>query len=186
MDAGLGRSAQFRQCDGKIVMGRRVVGIDAQRGEEMFQSPGRVAQILKRDAQIDVALCMTRIGLQRPTIGLGGFVESALASEDHTQVVFDASQSLVPNPRRRTLSATQVRQIIPCNIGQALASKSVRHREKIGFSQAEYAAMVGVSSLTIYNWESGRTRPRNEQLAALVAVRKFGKREAERRWELLD
>ncbi len=57
------------------------------------------------------------------------------------------------------------------------------HREKIGFSQAEYAALVGVSSLTIYNWESGRTRPRKEQLAALVAVRKLGKREAERRWE---
>ncbi len=57
------------------------------------------------------------------------------------------------------------------------------HREKIGFSQAEYAVLVGVSSLTIYNWESGRTRPRKEQLAALVAVRKLGKREAERRWE---
>ncbi len=57
------------------------------------------------------------------------------------------------------------------------------HREKIGFSQAEYAALVGVSSLTIYNWESGRTRPRKEQLAALSAVRKLGKREAERRWE---
>jgi hypothetical protein len=32
--------------------------------------------------------------------------------------------------------------------------------------------------MTIYNWESGNSRPRNEQLAALVAVRGIGKREA--------
>ncbi len=68
--------------------------------------------------------------------------------------------------------------------GARFSPRSVRsHRKKIGFSQAEYATLVGVSALTIYNWESGRTRPRKEQLAALVAVRKLGKREAERRWE---
>ena len=59
------------------------------------------------------------------------------------------------------------------------------HREKIGFSQAEYATLVGVSPMTIYNWEHGKTKPGKEQLAALVAVRKLGKREAERRWEMI-
>ena len=61
-----------------------------------------------------------------------------------------------------------------------------KHREKIGFSQKEYGVLVGVSSLTIYNWESERTRPRSEQLVALAAVRKMGKREAEARWEVLS
>ena len=61
-----------------------------------------------------------------------------------------------------------------------------KHREKIGFSQADYAMLVGVSALTIYNWESERTRPRNEQLVALAAVRGMGKREAEARWEVLS
>ncbi len=60
------------------------------------------------------------------------------------------------------------------------------HRQKLGISQKNYAKLVGVSSLTIYNWESERTKPRNEQLAALVAVRKLKKREALRRLELLD
>ncbi len=59
------------------------------------------------------------------------------------------------------------------------------HREKIGFSQAEYATLVGVSPMTIYNWEHGKTKPGKEQLAALVAVRRLGKREAERRWEMI-
>ncbi len=39
--------------------------------------------------------------------------------------------------------------------------------------------------MTIYNWESGNSRPRPEQLAALVAVRKLGKREAIKKLELL-
>ena len=59
------------------------------------------------------------------------------------------------------------------------------HRAKIGFSQADYAALIGVSPLTVYNWEQERTRPREKQLAALAAVRKLGKREARRRIELL-
>ncbi len=36
----------------------------------------------------------------------------------------------------------------------------VAHLERIGFSQKDYAKLVGVSSLTIYNWESGKSRPR--------------------------
>ena len=71
--------------------------------------------------------------------------------------------------------------------GARFASRWVRsHREKIGFSQADYATLVGVSLTTIFNWEHGKTKPGKEQLAALVAVRRLGKREAERRWEMID
>ena len=71
--------------------------------------------------------------------------------------------------------------------GARFAPRWVRsHREKIGFSQADYATLVGVSPMTIYNWEHGKTKPGKEQLAALVAVRRLGKREAERRWEMID
>jgi DNA-binding transcriptional regulator YiaG len=38
--------------------------------------------------------------------------------------------------------------------------------------------LVGVSGLTIYNWEQEKARPRKAQLAALVAVRGIGKKEA--------
>ena len=57
-------------------------------------------------------------------------------------------------------------------------------RRRLELSAADYAKLVGVSGLTIYNWESGKTRPRQEQLAALVAVRGIGKKEAQRRLEL--
>jgi DNA-binding transcriptional regulator YiaG len=57
------------------------------------------------------------------------------------------------------------------------------HRKKLGLSAADYAKLVGVSSLTIYNWEKETSRPRNEQLAKLAAVRRMGKREALARLE---
>lgn len=58
-------------------------------------------------------------------------------------------------------------------------------RKRLDLSAADYAALVGVSPLTIYNWEHGKTRPRQEQLASLVALRGIGKREAQKRLELL-
>jgi DNA-binding transcriptional regulator YiaG len=57
------------------------------------------------------------------------------------------------------------------------------HRERLGFSAADYAELVGVSSQTIYNWEQGHSTPREQQLAALAAIRGMGKREALRRLE---
>ena len=59
------------------------------------------------------------------------------------------------------------------------SSRSVRaQRRRLGLSADEYAKLVGVSPLTIYNWEHGKVRPRDAQLARLVAVRNIGKRDA--------
>lgn len=57
------------------------------------------------------------------------------------------------------------------------------HREKLELSAADYAALVGISPLTIYNWEKGKTRPRAQQLEAWGAIRGLGKREAWKRLE---
>jgi len=59
------------------------------------------------------------------------------------------------------------------------------HRKRLELSGADYARLVGVSTLTIYNWESGKSKPRKRALAALVRVRDLGKREALRRLELM-
>ncbi|MDY0170038.1 MAG: helix-turn-helix domain-containing protein [Thermoguttaceae bacterium] len=67
------------------------------------------------------------------------------------------------------------------------SSKSVRsQRRRLGLSAADYAKLVGVSPLTIYNWEKGKNRPKAAQLAALVAVRGIGKREALQRLEAIS
>lgn len=58
-----------------------------------------------------------------------------------------------------------------------------KHRGKLSLSAADYAVLVGVSPLTIYNWEKGKTRPRASQLLAWSKIRNLGKREA---WALLE
>jgi DNA-binding transcriptional regulator YiaG len=60
------------------------------------------------------------------------------------------------------------------------------HRAKLGLSAKEYGRLVGVSGLTIYNWENGKTRPRSQQLANLATVRGMGKREAMKRLGTTD
>lgn len=57
--------------------------------------------------------------------------------------------------------------------------KAVRaERDRLELSAADYAELVGVSGLTIYNWEKGKSRPRREQAERWLAVRGIGKRQA--------
>lgn len=59
-------------------------------------------------------------------------------------------------------------------------------RLRLGFSAADYGTLIGVTGLTIYNWEKGATRPRPKQLERLAAVRQMGKKEAKARLRLLS
>jgi DNA-binding transcriptional regulator YiaG len=58
------------------------------------------------------------------------------------------------------------------------AARFAAQRKKLGLSAASFATLLGVSSISVYNWESGKTRPRRAQLEAIAAARKLGKREA--------
>ncbi len=59
-------------------------------------------------------------------------------------------------------------------------------RKRLGLSARDYGLLVGVSMLTIYNWEKGKSKPRAPQLSAWARVRGIGKREAMKRLELLE
>jgi DNA-binding transcriptional regulator YiaG len=71
--------------------------------------------------------------------------------------------------------------------GSRFSARSVKaQRRKTGLSAADYAKLIGVSGLTIYNWEQAKSRPRKEQLASLIAVRGLGKRQAQLKLEALN
>ncbi len=59
------------------------------------------------------------------------------------------------------------------------AKRFAAQRQKLGVSAGDMGTLLGVSAQTIYNWEAGKTRPRQQQLAAIAAVRKLGKRGAQ-------
>jgi len=52
-----------------------------------------------------------------------------------------------------------------------------RHRDSLGMSRKAYARLLGVSSLSIYLWEAGRTKPRRQTVLAWQDIRKKGARE---------
>jgi DNA-binding transcriptional regulator YiaG len=56
-------------------------------------------------------------------------------------------------------------------------------RRRLGLSAAAVAQLLGVSALSIYKWESGKTRPRARQIEAIASLRGMGKREALKRLE---
>jgi DNA-binding transcriptional regulator YiaG len=56
-------------------------------------------------------------------------------------------------------------------------------RKRLGLSAAAVAQILGVSALSVYKWESGKTRPRARQIEAIAQLRKMGKREALKRLE---
>ncbi|MFO0792096.1 MAG: helix-turn-helix domain-containing protein [Pirellulales bacterium] len=75
--------------------------------------------------------------------------------------------------------ATEPEQAADANNAMRFSARSVRaQRRRVGLSAADYATLVGVSPLTIYNWEHGKSRPRNGQFETLVSLRGIGKREA--------
>ncbi|HVX90894.1 MAG TPA: helix-turn-helix transcriptional regulator [Candidatus Paceibacterota bacterium] len=65
------------------------------------------------------------------------------------------------------------------------ASRFASQRQKLGLSAADFAKLLGVSALSVYNWESGKSRPRRAQLELIAAARGLGKREAAVRLERL-
>ena len=59
------------------------------------------------------------------------------------------------------------------------------HRKRLGLSADNYGKLIGVSGLSIYNWEKEEARPREGSVAALMQIRGIGKREAGKRLEAL-
>lgn len=57
----------------------------------------------------------------------------------------------------------------------------ISHRAKLGLSAEHYAQLAGVSHLSIYSWEAGKSEPRAAGRLALASIRGMGKREALRR-----
>jgi DNA-binding transcriptional regulator YiaG len=45
--------------------------------------------------------------------------------------------------------------------------------------------LLKVSPQTVYNWESGKTRPRQQQLAGIAALRKLGKKAVKAQLDLI-
>jgi DNA-binding transcriptional regulator YiaG len=61
-----------------------------------------------------------------------------------------------------------------------------KHRERLGLSAPALASILGVSPQTIYNWESGTSKPSKDQIVKIAILRKMGKREVQERMAAMN
>ena len=59
------------------------------------------------------------------------------------------------------------------------------NRKRLGLSAEDFGLLVGTTGQSIYHWESGKSKPRPQNLAAIAALRGVGKREVTARLEAL-
>ena len=65
------------------------------------------------------------------------------------------------------------------------AAGMANNRKRLGLSAEDFGLLVGASGQSIYNWESGKAKPRAKNLPAIAALRGIGKREVARQLEAL-
>ncbi len=61
-------------------------------------------------------------------------------------------------------------------------ARMVALRKRLALSAAEAGLLLGVSALTVYNWEKG-TKPRAAHLPAIAGLRALSKAQARRKIE---
>ena len=79
---------------------------------------------------------------------------------------------------RRPSSASSAPQANAPELKVRFVAKGVRsQRDRLGLSAEGLGKVLGVSAQSVYNWESGKARPRQDQIAKLSHLRKLGKRQ---------
>ena len=54
-----------------------------------------------------------------------------------------------------------------------------KHRKRLRLSQAQMGKLLGVSAITILNWEQGKSKPRAANREAIAELRGMGRKDAE-------
>jgi len=87
-------------------------------------------------------------------------------------------QRQVKSLMRRPSGASSAPQANAPELKMRFVAKGVRsQRDRLGLSAEGLGKVLGVSAQSVYNWESGKARPRQDQIAKLSHLRKLGKRQ---------
>jgi DNA-binding transcriptional regulator YiaG len=79
---------------------------------------------------------------------------------------------------RRSNSTSSALQTSASGPYMRFVAKGLRsHRDRLGLSAEGLGKLLGVSAQSVYNWESGKVRPRPDQITKLAQLRKVGKRQ---------
>lgn len=76
---------------------------------------------------------------------------------------------------------------VAAGVARRFSAKGLKTlRQRLDVTATDMSRLLGVSPPTLYNWETGKTRPGGEQLDLIASLRQAGKREARKRLAALD
>jgi DNA-binding transcriptional regulator YiaG len=95
------------------------------------------------------------------------------------------AQALEQEVRRLSKStakaAPSARPAEPAGPMRFSAKGLASQRQRLALSADDCGLLLGVSGQSVYNWESGKARPRESVMPAIAALRSLGKKDAETR-----
>lgn len=100
------------------------------------------------------------------------------------QAIRNVAKHVRPDARPATRAATE------SDADSAKARFSAKglasQRKRLGLSAEAVGKLIGTSGQSVYNWEAGKTRPRDSHMAAIRALRTLGRKAAAARLATLD
>ena len=115
------------------------------------------------------------------------------ASAEHLKKIAEMKRQVSELQRKVTSLEKQAHRNIPSQVGEPdtkgfrFSARGLRsNRKRLGLSASDYGKLIGVTGQTVYKWEQEASRPREQQMAALAALRRMGKKEARERLEELS
>jgi DNA-binding transcriptional regulator YiaG len=130
-----------------------------------------IARVARKEMRSEVAVLRKATAAHRTEIA---------ALKRRAQDLEKQIRALLKSQRRVAPEATE--ESLPRAIrfsAKGLASQ----RRRLALSAEDCGLLVGASGQSIYNWEAGKARPRATHLAAIAALKGFGKKDAATRLE---
>ena len=89
-------------------------------------------------------------------------------------------EQAIRNVAKHVRPATQARTEPSADSAKARFSAKglASQRKRLGLSAEAFGKLLGTSGQSVYNWEAGKTRPRDLHMAAIRALRTLGRKEA--------
>lgn len=98
------------------------------------------------------------------------------------QVLESALKRLAKDQRKSSKDATDSSAPLANEGGLRFRAQGMAaNRKRLGLSAADFGLLVGASGQSVYAWESGKTKPKADALAAIAALRGIGNRAVEER-----
>ena len=132
-----------------------------------------IARIARKEVRAQTAVLKKAVVAHRSEIA--ALKRRAQAAEQQLRHQGESSKPAVPVAKSQVSSA-RLRFS-----AKGLASQ----RKRLGLSARECGLLFGTSAQSIYNWEEGKIQPHAKHLAAIVALRSLGKRQARAHLESL-